>query len=82
MNPVFGDSLLWHLLLTATGAVTMLVAAAMAAGQTDLKRILAYTTVSVLGTLTMLIGVGTELAIKAAVVFLVAHACYKGRRFS
>jgi multicomponent Na+:H+ antiporter subunit A len=81
MNPVFGDSLLWHLLLTATGAVTMLIAAAMAAGQTDLKRILAYTTVSVLGTLTMLIGVGTELAIKAAVVFLVAHACYKAALF-
>ncbi len=81
LNPVFGESLLWHLLLTATGAVTMLVAAAMAAGQTDLKRILAYTTVSVLGTLTMLIGVGTELAIKAAVVFLVAHACYKAALF-
>jgi len=80
-NPVFGESLWWHLLLTATGAVTMLVAAAMAAGQTDLKRILAYTTVSVLGTLTMLIGVGTELAIKAAVVYLVAHACYKAALF-
>ncbi len=81
LNPVFGESLLWHLLLMATGAVTMLVAAAMAAGQTDLKRILAYTTVSVLGTLTMLIGVGTELAIKAAVVYLVAHACYKAALF-
>jgi multicomponent Na+:H+ antiporter subunit A len=81
LNPVFGESLLWHLLLTATGAVTMLFAAAMAAGQTDLKRILAYTTVSVLGTLTMLIGVGTELAIKAAVVYLVAHACYKAALF-
>ena len=81
MNPVFGESLLWHVLLTATGAVTMLFAAMMAAGQTDLKRILAYTTVSVLGTLTMLIGVGTDLAIKAAVVFLVAHACYKAALF-
>jgi multicomponent Na+:H+ antiporter subunit A len=81
LNPVFGESVLWHVLLTATGAVTMLVAAVMAAGQTDLKRILAYTTVSVLGTLTMLIGVGTELAIKAAVVYLVAHACYKAALF-
>jgi multicomponent Na+:H+ antiporter subunit A len=81
LNPVFCESLLWHLLLTATGAVTMLIAAAMAAGQTDLKRILAYTTISVLGTLTMLIGVGTELALKAAVVFLVAHACYKAALF-
>lgn len=81
LNPVFGHSLWWHLLLTATGAITMLGAAAMAAGQTDLKRILAYTTVSVLGTLTMLIGVGTDLALKAAVVYLVAHACYKAALF-
>ena len=81
MNPVFGESMLWHVLLTVTGATTMLIAAGMAAGQSDLKRILAYTTVSVLGTLTMLIGVGTDLAIKAAVVYLVAHACYKAALF-
>lgn len=81
LNPVLGDAVLWHVLLTAIGAITMLVAAGMAAGQTDLKRILAYTTVSVLGTLTMLIGVGTDLAIKAAVVYLVAHACYKAALF-
>jgi multicomponent Na+:H+ antiporter subunit A len=81
LSPAFGDSTLWHVLLTATGAVTMLAAAAMAAGQIDLKRILAYTTISVLGTLTMLIGVGTELAIKAVVVYVVAHACYKAALF-
>jgi multicomponent Na+:H+ antiporter subunit A len=81
LNPVFGESHLWHVLLTSAGAVTMLIAAVMAAGQTDLKRILAYTTVSVLGTLTMLIGVGTDLAIKAVVVYLVAHACYKAALF-
>ncbi len=81
LNPIFGESDLWHVLLTSVGAVTMLVAAGMSAGQSDLKRILAYTTVSVLGTLTMLIGVGTDLAIKAAVVYLVAHACYKAALF-
>ncbi len=81
LNPLFGDSMVWHVLLTATGAITMLGAAGMAAGQSDLKRILAYTTVSVLGTLTMLIGVGTDLALKAAVVYLVAHACYKAALF-
>lgn len=81
VNPAFGESVVWHLLLTSAGAVTMLVAAGMAAGQSDLKRILAYTTVAVLGTLTMLIGVGTDLALKAAVVYLVAHACYKAALF-
>jgi multicomponent Na+:H+ antiporter subunit A len=59
----------------------MLLGAAMAIGQRDLKKILAYSTVSVLGTLTMLLGAGTEVAIKAAVVFLVAHALYKAALF-
>lgn len=81
LNPIFGHSVPWHVLLTVIGAVTMLLAAAMAAAQTDLKRILAYTTISVLGSLTMLIGVGTDVAIKAAVVYLVAHACYKAALF-
>lgn len=81
LNPVFDASALWHVLLTVIGATTMLVAAAMSTGKTDLKRILAFTTISVLGTLTMLIGVGTDLAIKAAVVYLVAHACYKAALF-
>jgi multicomponent Na+:H+ antiporter subunit A len=81
LNPILGDELAWHVLLTTIGALTMLGAAALAAGQTDLKRILAYSTVSVLGTLTMLIGIGTDLALKAAVVYLVAHACYKAALF-
>ena len=81
LTPALGASALWDVLLTVVGAVTMLASALMAVGQTDLKRILAYTTVSVLGTLVMLIGIGTELAIKAAVVYLVAHASYKAALF-
>ncbi len=81
LNPLFGHSATWHAVLVATGAMTMLIGALIAAGQTDMKRILAYTTVSVLGTLTMLIGIGTDLAIKAAVVYLTAHACYKAALF-
>ena len=49
--------------------------------ETDLKRILAYSTLSALGVLTMLLGVGTRDAIVAALVYLVAHACYKGALF-
>ena len=49
--------------------------------ETDLKRILAYSTLSALGVLTMLLGVGTREAIVAALVYLVAHACYKGALF-
>jgi multicomponent Na+:H+ antiporter subunit A len=79
--PALGGTELWHVLVTGVGGVTMVAAAALATGQHDLKRILAFTTVSVLGTLTMLLGLGTALAVKAVVVFLVAHALYKAALF-
>lgn len=81
MSPHLGGTPEWGWLVTGAGVTTMLVGAGMALGQRDLKRILAYTTVSVLGTLTMLLGVGTELAVKSAVVLLVAHALYKAALF-
>ena len=59
----------------------MFLGAWMALGQTDLKRILAYSTVSVLGMLTFLLGLGSFLAVKAAIVLLIAHALYKGTLF-
>jgi multicomponent Na+:H+ antiporter subunit A len=59
----------------------MVVGAYRAVQETDLKRILAYSTVSALGVLTMLLGVGTRETIAAAVVYLVAHAGYKGALF-
>ena len=65
----------------AVGAATMVVGAYRSVQETDLKRILAYSTVSALGVLTMLLGVGTREAIAAALVYLVAHACYKGALF-
>jgi multicomponent Na+:H+ antiporter subunit A len=81
LHPQLGQTVEWEWLVGGLGLVTMLVAAGMALGQTDLKKILAYSTVAVLGILTMLIGVGTTYAIKTAVVFLVAHALYKAALF-
>ena len=81
LHPQLGQTIQWEWLVGGLGLVTMLVAAGMAIGQTDLKKILAYSTVAVLGILTMLIGVGTTYAIKTAVVFLVAHALYKAALF-
>jgi multicomponent Na+:H+ antiporter subunit A len=80
-HPILGGTLLWETLMIGVGVLTMLVGAIMATGQRDLKRILAYSTISVLGILTALLGVGTVLAIEAAVVFLVAHALYKAALF-
>lgn len=80
-SPILGGTEAWHYLVTAFGTATMLLGALLAFPQTDLKRILAYTTVSALGTLTLLLGLNTVLATKAAMVFLIVHSLYKGALF-
>jgi len=79
--PILGGTVLWHDTLTLVGASTMLAGGVLALAQTDLKRLLAYSTMSALGTLVMLLGMGSDLAIKAAMVFLVVHALYKAPLF-
>jgi multicomponent Na+:H+ antiporter subunit A len=81
LSPLLGGTLAWHLPVALFGAFTMLLGAYLAVLQVDLKRILAFTTISALGTLTMLIGIGTEIAIKGAIVFLIVHSLYKGALF-
>ncbi|MEM7625376.1 MAG: hydrogen gas-evolving membrane-bound hydrogenase subunit E [Planctomycetota bacterium] len=81
LHPVLAGGTLWIAVVTSVGAVTMLVGAVMAVGQRDMKGILAYTTISVLGTLVMLLGVGTDRALEAAVAFLFAHGLYKAALF-
>jgi multicomponent Na+:H+ antiporter subunit A len=81
MTPLLGATPLWTTAVTVAGAATMLVGAYRSVQETDLKRILAYSTLSALGVLTMLLGVGTREAIVAALVYLVAHAGYKGALF-
>ncbi|MFW5725211.1 MAG: hydrogen gas-evolving membrane-bound hydrogenase subunit E [Bacteroidota bacterium] len=81
LNPVLGGTELWTYTLSIFGVTTMFVGAWISITQVDLKRILAYTTVSALGTLVLLIGTGTEYAINAAIIFLLVHALYKGTLF-
>ena len=81
MTPILGSTPVWTTVVTVVGAATMVVGAYRAVQETDLKRILAYSTLSALGVLTMLLGVGTREAIVAALVYLVAHAAYKGALF-
>lgn len=81
LNPVLGDTAAWEILLPFFGGLTMLTGAVLAIRQTDLKLMLAYTTVSSLGLLVMLTGIGTEHAIEAAVLYLVAHSLFKGALF-
>lgn len=81
LNPVFGGPEGWGTVLVVVGAATALVGAVLAIRQTDLKRILAYTTVTVLGQLTMLIGTNTTYGLQAFVIYLLAHSLYKGALF-
>jgi multicomponent Na+:H+ antiporter subunit A len=81
LYPVFHESVYWQGAVTGVGLVTMLVGAFLALNGSDLKRILAYSTISSLGTMTMLFGMGSDKAAKAGIVFLLAHALYKGALF-
>jgi multicomponent Na+:H+ antiporter subunit A len=81
LSPVYAPVPLWQELLTWAGLLTAATGAVLALRETDLKRVLAYTTVTALGTLTMLIGVAPELSATAAVTFLLVHALYKAALF-
>lgn len=81
LAPVLGGTDAWFYTLAPIGAVTMLVGALRAVPEIDLKRILAYSTVSALGLLVLMLGIGTPQAIAAAVVYTLAHAMYKGALF-
>ncbi len=81
LAPVLGGTAEWHYLLTLLGVTTMLLGALMALGQTDLKRLLAYSTVSMLGLLVLLLGLDTTMAVEAALVILLVHSLYKGALF-
>ncbi|MFC5583998.1 putative monovalent cation/H+ antiporter subunit A [Nitratireductor kimnyeongensis] len=81
LNPVLGDTAAWETILPVFGGTTLLVGTLLAVRQTDLKLMLAYTTVASLGLLVMLTGVGSEKAVEAAVLYLVAHSMFKGALF-
>ena len=81
LHPALGGTAAFRGAVTAVGAATLLAGALLSLGERDLKRILAYLTVSALGLLTLLLGVGTDVAIAAAVTYLLAHALYKGALF-
>ncbi len=81
IHPAMGDTALWETVLTTFGGATFLAGTLLAIRQTDLKLILAYTTVASLGLLTMLLGVGSEYAVTAAMTYLFAHSLFKGALF-
>ena len=81
LSPALGGTIAWTYIIPLIGVITMLIGSYFAITQTDLKAILAYTTICALGILVLLIGIDTELSIKAAFLFLFVHAFYKASLF-
>ncbi|GAA3514287.1 DUF4040 family protein [Dietzia aurantiaca] len=79
--PAMNSTPVWSTLLIIGGVATALFGAFAALRRHDLKELLAYSTMSQLGLLITLIGVGTPLALTAAVVHTVAHALFKSALF-
>lgn len=82
LNPVLGGTGIWHYSITLFGVITMFIGAYLAISQTDLKKILAYTTISALGILMLLIGMDSNMSLKAATMFIIVHALYKASLFT
>ncbi len=81
LNPAFGGTDAWETVLPVFGGTTLIVGTLLAIRQTDLKLMLAYTTVASLGILVMLTGLGSDKAVEGAVLYLVAHSLFKGTLF-
>ncbi len=81
MNPTLGGTEPWFWALIIAGGFTTVFASFLAIRQTDIKQVLAYTTLMALGALTLVIGAGSSDASKAAMSFLVVHSLYKAALF-
>jgi multicomponent K+:H+ antiporter subunit A len=79
--PVLSGTQEWFLIVSLTGLVTMIIAAWIALFKDDLKALLAFSTVSHLGLLTMLLGFGTRMAVVAAILHILNHATFKAALF-
>ena len=81
MWPVFSGTPEWFYLVTTAGLITMVLGAVIALFKHDLKSLLAFSTVSHLGLITMLLGTGTAFGALAAVFHILNHATFKAALF-
>jgi multicomponent K+:H+ antiporter subunit A len=79
--PVLAGTPEWFYIVATTGLVTMLAGAFIALFKNDLKALLAFSTVSHLGLITMLLGFGTPMAAVVAVFHIINHALFKAPLF-
>ena len=81
LYPALSGTDWWFYLVTLAGLSTLLIGAITALFQHDLKGLLAYSTVSHLGLITMLFGLGSDLAPVAAIFHIINHATFKASLF-
>ncbi|MFK7751352.1 MAG: monovalent cation/H+ antiporter subunit A [Sedimentitalea sp.] len=81
MWPVLAGTDAWFYIVATTGLITMVMAAVIALFKDDLKGLLAFSTVSHLGLITMLLGFGTKAAAVVAVFHIINHATFKAALF-
>ncbi|MBK9245836.1 MAG: monovalent cation/H+ antiporter subunit A [Burkholderiales bacterium] len=81
MYPALGGTDLWFWTVAPVGLATLLVGAYIAIFQHDLKGLLAYSTISHLGLITLLFGIDTRLAVVAGVFHILNHATFKASLF-
>ncbi|CCW17277.1 Na(+) H(+) antiporter subunit A; Na(+) H(+) antiporter subunit B [Sphingobium indicum BiD32] len=79
--PALSGTESWYLIVSTTGLATLLIGAWAAIFQQDLKGLLAYSTISHLGLITLLLGLGSPLAAVAAIFHTVNHATFKASLF-
>jgi multicomponent K+:H+ antiporter subunit A len=81
MWPVLSGTPEWFVIVTTAGLITMVLGAVIALFKHDLKALLAFSTVSHLGLITMLLGTGTAFGAMAAMFHILNHATFKAALF-
>src|SRR5699024_8084312 len=79
LSPIFSTYEWFFIIVSLVGIATLCWASYMAVRQTDLKAILAFSTISQLGMIMAMLGFGTTAAVFAAVFHILNHATFKGR---
>ncbi|MCY4335327.1 MAG: monovalent cation/H+ antiporter subunit A [Litoreibacter sp.] len=79
--PVLSGTPEWFMIVTTAGLITMVLGAVIALFKHDLKALLAFSTVSHLGLITMLLGTGTAFGVLAAMFHILNHAMFKAALF-
>lgn len=81
LYPALSGTELWFVLVSAAGATTLVYGAYLALLNHDFKGLLAYSTLSHLGLITLLIGLDTRLSAIAAIFHIINHAIFKAALF-